>query len=310
MRFGLRRRTLELLGRGETSQAPIFVRPPSELPIPESDEVDAQNAAGLSELVGLEIDVESALAFAHHVVVPRIDEFRAQFPIVGSGDPFHLVNGSFMAGDAHVYYAVLREQRPGRIIEVGAGRSTQVAIAAIAANRAEGHDVTLTAIDPSPPAYLASAIDERDQLLVAKVQDVDIALLTGLERGDVLFIDSSHLVRIGGDVLYQLCEVVPRLKPGVCVHFHDISLPKPYPRTYFEQGLYWAEQYALQTFLAFNRKFEIVWPATYLMVHRREFMEETFPELQAMRAAFPLSEPSSFWIRVRHEDCEDSTAPV
>jgi len=302
LHLGLRRRTIKLLGGGQTSQSPTFLRPPSELPIPEQDEVDAQHAAGLSELVGVDVDVERALAFAHRVVLPRLDEFRDRFPIVGSGDSFHLVNGSFMAGDAHVYYAVLREQRPRRVVEVGAGRSTQVAIAAISANRAEGHDATLTAIDPAPPAYLASALDERDRLFVAKVQDVDIALLTCLERGDILFIDSSHLVRIGGDVLYQLCEVVPRLKPGVCVHFHDISLPKPYPRTYFEQGLYWAEQHALQAFLAFNLNFEIVWPATYLMVHRREFMEETFPELQAMRAAFPLSEPSSFWIRVRNDE--------
>jgi hypothetical protein len=304
LRLGLRRRTIEVLGRGPTSQAatPTPLRSPSELPIPEPDEVDAQHAGGLSELVGVDVDVERWLAFAHSVVLPHLDEFRDRFPIVGSGDSFHLVNGSFMAGDAHVYYAVLREQRPGRVVEVGAGRSTQVAISAIAANRTEGHDATLTAIDPSPPAYLASALDERDQLLVAKVQDVDIALLTGLERGDVLFIDSSHLVRTGGDVLYQLCEIVPRLKPGVYVHFHDISLPKPYPRTYFEQGLYWAEQYALQTFLAFNRRFEIIWPATYLMVHRRQFMEETFPELQSMRAAFPLSEPSSFWIRVREDE--------
>jgi Methyltransferase domain len=250
----------------------------------------------------VDVDVERALAFAHRVVLPRLDEFRGRFPTVGSGDAFHLVNGSFMAGDAHVYYAVLREQRPRRVVEVGAGRSTQVAVAAMAANRAEGHDATLTAIDPSPPSYIASALVERDQLLVAKVQDVDIDLLTGLERGDVFFIDSSHLVRGGGDVLFQLCEVVARLKPGVFVHFHDISLPKPYPRTYFEQGLYWAEQYVLQTFLAFNSKFEIVWPATYLMVHHREFMETTFPELQAMRAAFPLAEPSSFWIRVRDDE--------
>jgi hypothetical protein len=299
LHLGLRRRTIELLGRGPTSQAatPTLPRLPSELPIPEPDEVDAQHAAGLSDLVGVGIDLERALAFAHRVVLPHLDEFRDRFPVVGSGDSFHLVNGSFMAGDAHVYYAVLREHRPRRVVEVGAGRSTQLAIAAIAANRAEGHNTTLTAIDPFPPAYLASALDERDQLLVAKVQDVDIDLLTCLERGDVLFIDSSHLVRTGGDVLYQLCEVVPRLKPGVFIHFHDISLPKPYPRTYFEQGLYWAEQYVLQTFLAFNRKFEIVWPATYLMVHRREFMEETFREIEAMRAVFPLSEPSSFWIR-------------
>jgi hypothetical protein len=304
LRIRLRRRTIEFLGRCPTSQAATSkpLRSPSELPIPERDEVDAQHSAGLSELVGLDVDVERALAFAHRVVLPHIDEFRDRFPIVGSDDSFHLVNGSFMASDAHVYYAVLREQRPRKVVEVGAGRSTQVAIAALGANRAEGHDATLTAIDPSPPAYLASALDERDQLLVAKVQDVDIAVLTCLERGDVLFIDSSHLVRIGGDVLYQLCEVVPRLKPGVCIHFHDISLPKPYPRTYFEQGLYWAEQHALQTFLAFNLRFEIIWPATYLMVHRREFMEETFPELQAMREAFPLSEPSSFWIRVRDDE--------
>src|SRR4051812_14179493 len=129
LRLGLRSRTIELLGRGRTNQAPM--RLPSELPIPEPDEVDAQHAAGLSELVGLDVDVERALDFAHRVVLPHLDEFRDLFPIGGSGDSFHLINGSFMAGDAHVYYAVLRDQRPRRVVEVGAGRSTQVAIAAI-----------------------------------------------------------------------------------------------------------------------------------------------------------------------------------
>ena len=134
------------------------------------------------------------------------------------------------------------------------------------------------------------------------MQDVDIDLLTCLEREHVLFIDSSHLVRTGGDVLYQLCEVVPRLKPGVCDHFHNISLPGSHTQGRTSSKVCTGPSSTPCSILAFNFKFEIVWPATYLMVHRREFMEETFPELQAMLAVFPLSEPSSFWIRVRDDE--------
>jgi hypothetical protein len=123
-----------------------------------------------------------------------------------------------------------------------------------------------------------------------------------LESGDILFIDSSHVIRSGNDVHYEFLEILPRLKPGVLVHIHDISLPKPYPEVYFDNHLYWNEQYLLQAFLTFNDRFEIMWPGNYMMLNYPDKMLSTFPEISRMRQDYPQSEPTAFWMRVKATD--------
>jgi hypothetical protein len=246
-------------------------------------------------MVGIEMDDDCALALLDEIVMPRLEEFRCQFPTRDTGTPFHVLNGTFMAVDAHVYYAFLRAFQPRRVIEVGAGRSTQIAAAALELNRGEGAAAELIAIDPFPPAYL-NAVRGIDEVIALKVQQVGLELFTSLASGDVLFIDSSHTLRGGDDVQFEYCELLPRLQPGVLVHVHDISLPKPYPRVYFEQGFYWNEQFLLQAFLTFNRHYRVVWPATYLVEEHPQRLEKIFPELADMRMAFPFAQPSSFWI--------------
>src|SRR3972149_5863814 len=118
-------------------------------------------------------------------------------------------------------------------------------------------------------------------------------------EGDILFLDSSPVLRAGGDVQLEYLEILPRLAPGVLVHVHDISLPKPYPRVYFETGMYWNEQYLLQAFLAFNSRFEVLWPGNWMMVRHPEKVCAVFPEFHEMRKLYPQSEPTGFWMRVR-----------
>jgi hypothetical protein len=101
-------------------------------------------------------------------------------------------------------------------------------------------------------------------------------------------------------VWWEYCEILPRLAPGVLVHIHDISLPKPYPDVYLKQHRYWNEQYLLQAFLTFNPKFEVIWAGNYMMIQQPERLREQFlPEYDHMRAKFPQSEPSAFWMRVK-----------
>ncbi len=89
--------------------------------------------------------------------------------------------------------------------------------------------------------------------------------------------------------------ILPRLKPGVLVHVHDISLPRNYPKVHFDQNLYWNEQYLLQAYLAHNNRIEVIWPGNYMVLHRPTTMASLFPEIQIMRQHFPLSnEPSRF----------------
>jgi hypothetical protein len=245
---------------------------------------------------------EVALELLENLFPRYMDEFRSRFSIYQTIDPkqFWLLNGSYMAIDAHVYYAFIRHYKPKQIIEIGAGNSTLLAAAAGMQNlRETGRAPRLVAIEPFPGPLLKEGFAGLSQLIESRVQDVAMNLFTSLERGDILFIDSSHVLRAGGDVQMEYLEILPRLVPGVLVHVHDISLPRPYPRVYFEKQLYWNEQYLLQAFLAFNSRFEVIWPGNYMMIKYPERLGKAFPEFQTMRQFFPVSEPSAFWMRVR-----------
>ena len=272
-----------------------------DLPIPDEDDLGRGFWASESKLVGVELNDEAALALARDVVASYRPEFAERFPLHATPDSrFHLINGAFMAVDAHVYYALIRHFQPGRVVEIGAGYSTLVAAEALARNAEDrGRRGDLAAIDPYPPSFLKDGVPGLGSLLVQKVQQADLDLFTTLASGDVLFIDSSHVLRSGGDVHYEYCEILPRLAGGVLVHVHDVSLPVPYPRVYFESGLYWNEQYVLQAFLTFNPRFEVLWPATYMARRHPGVVAELFPEVEDMRAVYPQAEPSSFWMRVR-----------
>jgi hypothetical protein len=273
------------------------------LPIPEEEELSDEFWDERSELVGVEMNEKVAIGFLNDVFTPYVEEFRGLFPIhqePGSTEPFYLINGTFMAVDAHVYYAFIRHFRPRRIVEIGSGFSTMVAAAAGMRNGKEGVTAPhLVAVDPFPPANLKEGFPGLSEVVEARVQDVGLDLFTSLQTGDVLFIDSTHALKAGGDVQFEYCEILPRLQPGVLVHVHDISLPKPYPRAYFDNHVYWNEQYVLQAFLAFNSRFEVLWPGNYMMLNHPEKMTAAFPEYHAMRRSFPQSEPASFWMRVK-----------
>jgi len=270
------------------------------LPIPDLEELPAGFWERRSELVGIDLAEDRALRLLTDVFPPYVQEFRSRFPDERSeGKPFYLLNGTFMAVDAHVLYALIRHARPRRVLELGAGMSTLVAAAALDAGGGAGR---LTSVAPFPPAGLLDGGGGRTELVRSRAEDLPLSDYTSLGRDDVLFIDSTHVLRAGGDVQFLYLEVLPRLAPGVLVHVHDVSLPREYPRTYAEQGLFWSEQYVLQAYLAFNRRVEVVWPGNALLLRHPDAMQRAFPEIERMRAAYPSSEPTSFWFRVRGAD--------
>jgi predicted O-methyltransferase YrrM len=253
-----------------------------------------------SALPGLRIDQATCLELLHDVFPQHLGEFRARYPVHKPDEDFagfHLVNGVYMAVDAHAYYALVREHKPARIIEIGSGMSTRLAVDALAENAREDRAGTLTAIEPHASDFLRAVAGV--ELIEAKLQAVDLSLFGELRANDILFIDSTHVLREGNDVQLEYLELLPRLRDGVLVHIHDVSLPKRYPRVYFETGMYWNEQYLLQAFLAFNDRFEIIWPGNYMMLHHAEEMSSVFPEIEQMRQVFPSSEPSAFWMKTR-----------
>ena len=255
-----------------------------------------------SALPGLDMNDDVPLRMMKNVFPPFLDEFRKRFPLYkkeGADPGFYLINGGYMAVDAHVYYCLIRQNRPRRILEIGVGNSTLLAIAANAYNEQDGRRACLTSVDPYPWELFRGGYPGLDELIDRRVQEVPLSTFEALEADDILFIDSSHVIRSGNDVHFEFLEVLPRLKPGVLVHVHDVSLPKPYPKVYFDNDLYWNEQYVLQAFLAFNDRFEVIWPGNYMMLTYPERMLETFPEMLTMREHYPQSEPTAFWMRVK-----------
>jgi hypothetical protein len=182
---------------------------------------------------------------------------------------------------------MVRHFQPRRIIEVGSGFSSLVLGQAARQNKTS----VLTCIDPFPSEFVRSnSISALSSLIQTKVEDLDLEFFSQLDSGDVLFIDSSHTVKIGGDVNYLFLEVIPRLKPGVLVHIHDIFLPFDYRREWVLDELrFWTEQYLLQAFLAFNSQFEVLLANSYLNHYHQEELKTAFPGL-------PSWQGGSFWM--------------
>jgi hypothetical protein len=190
-------------------------------------------------------------------------------------------NTSFHFGEAAVLHAVLRELRPKRLVEIGCGMSSACALDTI-----EGYldnAVDCTFIDPYPQ-YLRTLLKPGDEaritVLGQPVQTVDMAVFEALEAGDVLFIDTSHVMKTGSDVVFELFEILPRLKSGVHIHFHDIHYPFEYPRRWVEELNYsWNEIYAVRAFLTHNSAFEIVFFNDYFQRMHRSILAASHPGL-------------------------------
>jgi len=200
-----------------------------------------------------------------------------QYPEHETDDPgrFFTRNSQFSWLDARAYFVALRQYRPARVIEVGAGFSTLL-LADV--KRRFLPDVAATCIEPYPRAFLRTLAG--CELIEAKVQDVPVERFGSLAAGDILFIDSSHVSKTGSDVNFLCFEVLPRLRAGVLVHIHDIFLPQEYPRDWvLGENRSWNEQYVLRAFLMFNRAYQVLFGSSYAFV--------TYPELVRDALALP-----------------------
>lgn len=194
---------------------------------------------------------------------------------------------AFRGVDALVGYCMVRHFQPQLIIEVGSGFSSLVLGQAAAKNK----NSVLMCIDPFPSNLLRGECPGLESVVAKKVQDTDLKFFSRLQSGDILFIDSSHTVKIGGDVNYLFLEVLPRLNPGVIVHVHDVFLPFEYRRDWvLDEFRFWTEQYLLQAFLTFNSEFEVLLANSYLNHYHQEDLKAAFRKLLSW-------EGGSFWMR-------------
>lgn len=197
-------------------------------------------------------------------------------------------NSYFGSPDAEVLYALVRLLAPGRVIEVGSGNSTKLFRQAV---RDAGLTTQLVSIDPSPRTEIKGLTDRLISHPVEHVLDED-GVFGSLASGDVLFIDSSHMLSPGNDCVALYLKVIPALPSGVVVHVHDVFLPYEYPQAWVRDlGLAWNEQYLVQTMLVSGQGFEVLWPGHYLQRTCAEF-PTWFP-----RAGTRPS--TSLWLRKR-----------
>lgn len=231
-------------------------------------------------LVGVDMHEAAQLAFLNDTLTAYADEFVP--------DP----NGGLSLLDAFVLYAMVRSRKPALMVEIGGGDSTLISMRALEANRAEGRPGKLLCIEPFPRAMLTN-LDSPDFVLIEElVQDVDPSTFEG---ADILFIDSSHVSKIGSDVNHEMFEIVPRMKVGSFVHWHDIVLPTNYWRDWTHSGgQFWNESYLLHAFLLFNSAFSVRWAARWMKMRHPDRLQDFAPYLR------PEHRLTSFWVeRVR-----------
>lgn len=204
---------------------------------------------------------------------------------------FYYNNNSFVAGDAEYFYNILRLKKPHKIIEIGCGYSTLLAQKALIKNKKDNPDYTYEHICIEP--YEMPWLEQLDvKVIRRKVEELDTQYFSQLAENDILFIDSSHIIRPQGDVLFEFLQVLPILNKGVIVHVHDIFSPKDYLNEWVFSHVLWNEQYLLEAFLTNNKNFKIIGALNFLS-------HKYFDQFAAKSPIFSQlkGEPGSFWMQ-------------
>ncbi|MDQ6523344.1 class I SAM-dependent methyltransferase [Nocardioides sp. LHD-245] len=288
------RRVFGRLGYNVAHRADYY----STLPVLEEIEETRARWDRPSGLPGLDVDLPAMRERLDGLAARWEAEFLAE-----TGDYLANTRRGFGPGypefDARTLYYMLREHKPARYLEVGSGLSTYYASLAGRRNAAEGAPLQITCVEPYPFDALRSL--PNFQLVEGFVQDVPTARFEELEAGDLLFIDSSHSLKIDSDVAYLFLEVLPRIKPGVIVHIHDVPFPfnTPYPADTWLFGerwpVYWNEAMVVQTFLAFNKEFPIELSVPMLRHDDEAALRRSHPRY--VPVADDPNPPSSLWLR-------------
>jgi hypothetical protein len=227
-------------------------------------------------LVGVQgADVETQLEWLRTVCPPELaSKLRGLDLHARAG----IANGAVGYGsvESDLLYAVVRTVKPTRMTQIGAGASTWVTLRAA---EDSGTGIQITCVDPFPTGFLTTLRDQdKISLRDVPVQDVPVNDLVDLGPGDILFIDSTHTVSVGSDVNYLILEVLPRLRTGVLVHFHDITMPYDYTPTVLSHDLFfWTESVLLHAYLADNPRFRIRAACALLHDRAREQLQQIMP---------------------------------
>jgi Methyltransferase domain len=261
-------------------------------PVADPSEVRAREErlwSRTDEMRGIDLNVQAQLALLREL---KPHTALIDYPIDDPGDcrTYFYNNDQYPVLDADFLHAALCLFRPRTMIEVGSGFSSLVT--AGVNRRLLNGQLDFSCIEPYPRQFLIDGVEGITRLVREKVEDVDPSFFDRLEAGDILFIDSSHVSKIGSDVNHLIFNVLPRLQPGVLIHVHDIFLPDEYPKRWvIDERRNWNEQYLLRAFMEFNSHFEVIWAAHYMSTRHVEAVRMTFPR-------YPdLGGGGSFWLR-------------
>lgn len=263
----------------------VVARPPYVAPghfySPLTTRRDVDRALGWTGAPGVDLAEKEQLALAARLA-PVLTESSA-------GPRYLAANSMYGPADAAVYRGMLRELRPARVIEVGSGYSTAVVLDE-ADREADLAPLAVTCVEPFPDRLLGllkPADSHRVRLIRQPVQEVDLAVYTALGPKDILFIDSTHVVKPGSDVVWLLLHVLPQLAPGVVVHIHDVFWPFDYPAQWLREGRDWTEAYLVHAFLIGNTAWEIMFFSSWFWHCHHGLVP----------AALAAEEPGSLWLR-------------
>jgi predicted O-methyltransferase YrrM len=262
-------------------------------PLPDYGEVKSR--ADL--LFSKDVDLGPSIQLRSEAQVALLNElacFYPQFDWPEHRQPeyrYYLANDWFRHGDAIILYAMLRYLRPKKVIEVGSGFSS--ALMLDTNEKFLDHSSRFTFIEPSP-GRLFELLDQMDRqsvhLLRNVLQETPISTFSELDTNDILFIDSSHISKIGSDVNYALFQVLPSLRPGVVVHFHDVFWPFEYPQEWILEGRTLNEAYFLRAFLQYNQAFQVLLFNSYIGYKFGPLVKKIMPE-------FLKDTGGSIWLR-------------
>jgi predicted O-methyltransferase YrrM len=194
------------------------------------------------------------------------------------GTRYFYENPAYSYSDAIFLYAMIRHQKPQRIVEIGSGYSSCVMLDTNA--RFFANAIEITCIEPYPDllhTLMHPGDRERVRVLAQRVQDVPLAHFEALSANDILFVDSTHVSKVGSDVNHILFHILPRLRSGVHIHFHDVFWPFEYPRAWLDENRAWNELYMLRAFLQFNSSFRITLFNTYLEARYPDYFHAHMP---------------------------------
>lgn len=269
----------------------------SPLPVLRQLEKNEHRWAKPSSLTGVKFDLESFKSLFEHLQ-QYIPEYADLIPyekmkMIGFGPGYPYV-------DSITSYTMIRYIKPNIYFEIGSGLSTYYASQALDKNKSDDQkDSRIICVEPNPYPKLKEL--HNITLYQKEVQDISIEQFKVLDENDILFIDSTHVLRIDSDIAYLYLEILPQLKKGVCIHIHDIpfpfNIPYPYDLWILKRGvgMYWTEAMLLQALLCNSDTFEIVLSTPLIRHYDEPFLKKNIPDYKGLD-----EEPNTFssiWLK-------------